>query len=69
MSHSQIINLTLVLSLMVCTLIHKLLPVLLFASINHVMLELQMKTEKGGPNQTGVTRNSMLFQKSITIRY
>ena len=27
------------------------------------------KTEKGGPNQTGVTRNSMLFQKSITIRY
>lgn len=46
MSHSQIINLTLILSLMVCTLIHKLLPVLLFASINHVMLELQMKTEK-----------------------
>ena len=27
------------------------------------------KTEKGGPNQTGVTRNSMLFQKSITIGY
>lgn len=28
------------------------------------------KTERGGgPNWTGVTRNSMLFQKSITIRY
>lgn len=26
------------------------------------------KTE-GGANWTGVTRNSMLFQKSITIRY
>lgn len=30
---------------------------------------LSFKTEKGGPNQTGVTRNSMLFQKSITNRY
>jgi hypothetical protein len=46
MSHSQIINLILVLNLMVCTLIPKLLLVLLFASINHVMLKLQMKTEK-----------------------
>lgn len=46
MSHSQIINFILVLNLMVCTLIPKLLPLLLFASINYVMLELQMKTEK-----------------------
>ena len=27
------------------------------------------KTERGGPNWTGVTKDSMLFQKSITIRY
>lgn len=29
----------------------------------------QLQNWKGGPNWTGVTRNSMLFQKSITIRY
>lgn len=33
------------------------------------LYRVSFKTEKGGPNQTGVTRNSMLFQKSITIRY
>lgn len=29
----------------------------------------QLQNRNGGPNWTGVTRNSMLFQKSITIRY
>ena len=37
-------------------------------SCYHIISSL-LQNRKGGPNWTGVTKDSMLFQKSITIRY